>query len=346
MNMPRMNCDLPDKMDSDDGALARSTSNDSLPQSESEQFMKGEVPLSDEFPTGFFSYKKMSEFRLDKLLGSGSFGKIYRAEHVPSGTDCVVKVIKLTSPHIRAMARQEAEIGMAIDHPNVCKTHAWSEDARHFYLVMEYIEGIDLFEFISKNQGIFQKTNTSLFWFMTMNILNGLAAIHQNGFVHCDIKPENVLIGLSPDGKTINSVKIADFGLSKLIVEIQGCDRGTHNYMAPEVANRTYKDHSLDIWSFGILMYAMFMTGFPTQIHSGNSNDELRKAEVIQKVSCLTQDGFQPFSHISSQEKYARIQQFILSCLRVNRIERPTSQELLAKIREFLPPVAVEKKDA
>ena len=333
-----MSCNLPD-----DGALPRSTSNDSLPQSE--QFMKGEVPLSDKFPTGCFPVSEMEKFRLDRGLGSGSFGEVYSATHIPTGRACVVKIIYLKSQHIRAMARQEAEIGMAIDNPNVCKTHAWSEDARHFYLVMEYIEGIDLFEFISKNQGIFQK-NTRLFWFIVMNILNGIAAIHQNGFVHCDIKPENVLIGLSQDGKTINSVKIIDFGLSKLIVEIQGCDGGTHNYMAPEVANRTYKDHSLDIWSFGILIYAMFMTGIPSQIQSKNANEALRKAEVIQKISCLTQDGFQPFTNISTQEKYARIQIFIMSCLRVNRTERPTLENLIAKIHEFLPPVAVERKDA
>jgi serine/threonine protein kinase len=172
------------------------------------------------------------------------------------------------------------------------------------------------------------------------------AAIHQKDIVHCDIKPENVKIGLSSDGKTITSVKIIDFGLSRPIGKIQQWSAGTHDYMAPEVANGKSKDFSLDIWSFGILMYAMFMTGIPSQIHSRNRDDALRKAEVIQNLFCLTTDGFKPFLHISSQEKYARIQEFILSCLRVNRIERPTLQALLAKIDEYFPPSPIEKKNA
>jgi serine/threonine protein kinase len=203
---------------------------------------------------------------------------------------------------------------------------------------MEFIDGMDLFEFIGKNQGIFQK-KLDFFWFVITCILHGLAAIHHNGFVHCDIKPENVLIGLSPDGKIVTCVKIIDFGFSLPIGEIQKCSAGTHVYMAPEVAKRTYKDARLDTWSFGILMYAMFMTGFPKQIHRENP------LEIISNLCSLTTDGFKPFTHISSQEKYARIQEFILSCLRVNRIERPSLQELLAKIREFFPPVALEKKD-
>jgi serine/threonine protein kinase len=334
-------------MGSDNGALPRSTSNDALPQSESEELIEEGVPSSDKFPTGLFSSSEMKKFRFEKVLGSGSFGQICRAVHVPSGKACVVKKIKLKSSQNRAIARQEAQIGMAIDHPNVCKTYAYSEDADMVYIIMEYIEGMDLFQLIIDNPGIFQK-NTSLFWSIVNTILHGLAAIHSSGIVHCDLKPENVLIGLSEseDKKTITCVKIADFGLSRQLGKIQGCDGGTHDYMAPEVAKGTLKDARLDIWSFGILIYAMFMTGIPSQIKGKNANDTLRKAEVIQNLCHLTQDDFKPFTHISPQEKFARIQQFILSCLRVNRIERPSLRELLAKISEFFPPVAVEKKDA
>lgn len=300
----------------------------------------------DELPRGQIPAKKLNKlFRLDKKLGQGSFGKVYRAIYIPNGKNCVVKIVRKRTPKVGAMALLEAQIGMGIEHPNVCKTYAYSEDEHYFYIIMEYIEGKDLCELTMSNKNIFQ-TNLSLFWFIVMNILHGLAAIHQKGIVHCDIKPENVKIGISPDGKTITSVKIIDFGLSRPIGEIKECSAGTHDYMAPEVANGQSKDFSLDIWSFGILMYAMFMTGIPSQIHSRNRDDALRNEEVKQNLCRLTTDGFQPFQHISSQEKYARIQQFILSCLRVNRIERPTLQALLAKIDEFFPPSPIEKKDA
>jgi len=300
----------------------------------------------DVLPRGLIPAEMLSKlFRLNIQLGKGSFGKVYRAIYIRNGKNYVVKIVQKRTPKVRAMALLEAQIGMEIEHQNVCKTYAYSEDEHNFYIIMEYIEGKDLCELIMSNKDIFQ-TNLSLFWFIVMNILHGLDGIHQKDIVHCNIKPENVKIGISPDGKTITSVKIIDLGLSRPIGEIQKCSAGTHDYMAPEVANGQSKDFSLDIWSLGILMYAMFMTGIPSQIHSRNRDDAMRNEEVKQKLCRLTTDGFKPFPHISSDEKYARIQQFILSCLRVNRIERPTLQALLAKIEEFFPPVAIEKKNA
>jgi serine/threonine protein kinase len=312
----------------------------------SSSHMEEDSTKVDELPSGLIPAEMLSKlFRLDKQLGQGSFGKVYQATHIPNGENCVVKKIQKRTPEVRAMALREAQIGMGIEHPNVCKTYAYSEDEHYFYIIMEYIEGKDLYELIISEENIFQK-KLSLFWFIVMNILHGLDAIHQKGIVHCDIKPENVKIGISPDGKTITSVKIIDFGLSRPIGKIQQWSAGTHDYMAPEVANGKSKDFSLDIWSLGILMYAMFMTGIPSQIHSRNRDDVLRKAEVIQNLSRLTTDGFKPFPHISKQLRYSRIQEFILSCLRVNRIERPTLQALLAKIDEFFHPSPIEKKDA
>jgi len=315
-----------------------------------EDNIKGEIPTpppEPKHPIGFIKPEELKgSIRTDGKLGQGSFGSIWRITYKPTGLIYAMKCVRKTTNSVRGMALREAKIGMGISHPNVCQTYAWSEDADMVYIIMEYIEGMDLFEFIFKNPGIFQK-KLDFLWFVITCILHGLAAIHHKGFVHCDIKPENVLIGLSPDKQNVTSVKILDFGLSRPIADIQQCAAGTHDYMAPEVATPgAYKDARLDIWSFGVLMYAMFMTGIPSQIHSLHQDANLRKAEVIQNLCSLTTDEFKPFTRISSQEKYARIQGFIMSCLRVNQLERPTSQELLAKIRDFFPPVAVEKKDA
>lgn len=327
MNMFTMSCDLSDNMEE----------------------AKVEIPTPPpvlSHPSGFIQPGDLkASIRIEKPLGKGSFGSVSKIIYLPNGYRYVMKSIGKTSASVRAMAVREAQIGMGINHPNVCKTYAWSEDADKVYIIMEYIEGMDLFDFISKNPGIFQKI-PDLFWFVMKCILSGLFAIHEKGFVHCDIKPENIQIGLSPDEKTITCVKIIDFGLSQPIEEIHRCSAGTHDYMAPEVAKDTDKDASLDIWSLGILMYAMLMMRIPSQIQSKNANNARRKEEVIEHLCRLTQDDFKPFKCISSQEKYARIQHFILSCLRVNRTERPSLRELLAKISEFFPPVAVEKKDA
>jgi serine/threonine protein kinase len=325
MNMLRMNCDLPDNLEKEE-----------IPTPPPEPIL----------PSGFIDPQALKELiRIVIRVGKGSFGSAWKIVYKPNGDYYLMKVIRTTIPSVRGMAIQEAKFGMGFSHTNVCQTYAWSEDEDMVYIIMEYIEGMDLFEFISKKQGIFQK-NTSLFWLIVNDILHGLAAIHQKGIVHCDLKPENVLIGLSPDGETIISVKIIDFGLSRPIHEIQHSTAGTHDYMAPEVARQTEKDFSLDIWSVGILMYAMFMTEIPSQIHSRNPNKKKRKAEVIQNLCRLTTDDFKPFIHISRQLRFSRIQEFIISCLQVNRIDRPTLQALLAKIDEFFPPEPIKKKDA
>ena len=294
-------------------------------------------------PSGFIRPEVLkASIRINKKLGKGSFGSASLITYNPNGKQYVMKSIEKKSASVRVMALREVQIGMAIVHPNVCKTYAYSEDEDKVYILMEYIEGIDLFYYISKNPEIFQKI-PYFFWFVAKSILSGLFAIHEKGFVHCDLKPENIQIGLSPDEKTVTCVKIIDFGLSRLIGE--DFSAGTAHYLAPEVAKHAYKDERLDIWSFGMLLYVMFMAEIPAQIKSSNPDKAQNTKRVIEKIARLTQDDFKPFTNISSQEKYARIQQFILSCLRVNRIERPSLRELLAKISEFFPPVAVEKKD-
>lgn len=312
------------------------------PDSEESDEMK-EDPSPDDFPTGQISPDQMKYFRLDKILGKGSFGTVYQAIHIPTKIVCVMKVVPKISPEISWMARHEAHVGMTVVSKCVCKTFAYAEDGENVYIIMEHIEGMDLHELIVTRPRIFQ-SNPCLFLFVSQNIAQGIKDLHDAGFVHADIKPENVFIGLSPD-IGITCVKLIDFGLSKSTSEIKGHTAGTYDYLAPEIAKDDDRDSRIDIWSFGITMYAMFMIAIPSRIAGKNPDIYLKKEEVLQNLRNLPMDEvFMPFKAMSTNPKYAMIQEVIMWCLTVNPLSRPTSEEVLAKLREISS--NFQKKDA
>lgn len=338
------------KMDRSTDALPRSSSDDmndmnvdqsspdsEEPDSEESDEMK-EDPSPDDFPTGQFSPDRMKSFRIDKILGKGSFGTVYQAIHLPTGIVCVVKVIPKSSQDIRDMALHEAHFGTTVKSDCVCKTFAYTEDLKNVYIIMEYIEGMDLYEFIANKPGIFQKIPVLLLFVIT-KIVQGIRDFHEAGFVHGDIKPENIFIGLSQDKMEITCVKLMDFGLSKSESEIQWHSAGTYDYLAPEIAKKALMRNSkIDVWSFGITMYAMFMMTLPSCIASRNPDKELRRSEVLQNLRNLPMDKAPNlFKAMSTNPKYAMIQELIISALTVNPLHRPTPQELLEKVRDISP---------
>ena len=291
-----------------------------------------------DFPRGKISFEDFKlSFRLDRALRQGSFGEANQATYLPTGQPCVVKIIPKTTPDSRVTALHEAHVGMTVKSPNLCETLAFIEDEQNVYIIMEYIEGMDLYDFIVKKPGIFQKVPI-LFFFVIAKILRGILDLHKAGFVHCDIKPENILIGLPKDQSKIICVKIIDFGLCKSISDIEGYSAGTIGYQAPEIAKNAPRYARIDIWSFGITLYAMMMMGLPPQITSKNPDIALRRLEVLQNLRSLPDDEvFNPFEGISTNPKIAMIQELVILFLTVNPTSRPTSQELLQKIREISP---------
>lgn len=237
------------------------------------------------------------------------------------------------------MALHEARVGMSVKSSYLCETLAFSENEKNVFIIMEYVAGMDLHEFIVKKPKIFRKVPKLLF-FVIIKILQGITALHEAGIVHCDIKPENIFIGLNlnKDQTNITSVKILDFGLCKPISEIQGYSGGTIDYQAPEIWKGTSRDARIDIWSFGITIYAMIMMGLPSCISSKNPDIALRRSEVLKNLCSLPDDKvFNPFEAVSRNPQIAMIQEFVKFCLTVKQSSRPTSQECLQRLREISP---------
>lgn len=167
----------------------------------------------------------------------------------------------MAKAQIRMM--NEARILRSVDHPNVVRLHDIYQDTTKFYLVMEYVGGGD-FEALLQSHSRFSEPDAARF---LTQLTSGLDYLHCQGIIHRDFKPENILVSSKEFGKEI--LKIADFGLSKLQDqdEESGDERlrtpcGTPLYMAPEVLRRKGYDHTVDLWSLGVVLYKM-LCGYP-----------------------------------------------------------------------------------
>lgn len=278
-------------------------------------------------PTGNVSQYRFNKLRNMQIMGNGSFGTACLAIDTITEQIFVVKVVEKND-----LALKEIGIGMNMHSQFVCKTYGYAENISKFYIIMEKAGNKDLFTFISENPTIFME-NPSLFWFVASRVLQGMLHIHARGYIHMDIKPENICI-VSSEADKITDVKIIDFGLSiKTGVKNDFPCCGTANYIDPSIVCGMPASQKSDIWSVGIVFYAMLNGTFPPQISSRNPNKQLNKRSVLLKLKNIYESGrFSPFPEQSSDPKILEIQEFIERCLVIQSEKRPTVKELLQTI--------------
>jgi serine/threonine protein kinase len=198
--------------------------------------------------------KTISHYRILEQLGGGGMGIVYRAEDVKLKRPVALKFLSPQLSFDQEAKRRfihEAQAASALDHPNICTIYEIDEaEDGQMFIAMAYYEGETLKKKIS-HLGIAEGIKFAI------QIAQGLAQAHKNGIVHRDIKPANVMI--TNDGL----VKIVDFGLAKLVgtsrVTKAGTTMGTPLYMSPEQIKGSEVDHRSDIWSFGVVLYEMFV---------------------------------------------------------------------------------------
>jgi len=269
-----------------------------------------------------------------KLLGFGAFRVVNLMQHRISGNHYAVKVIK-NDPHTDAKTRNEINIGMMLDSDYVCKVHGYHEDDKHVYIIMDYLEGMNLCNFIRKNPSFFRK-NPKSFWTVIESILQGLAYLHSQGIAHFDIKPENIFLLIDGEGNIIGA-KLIDLRLSLLVDDTKRYFKGTFPYMAPEFFHPIwFRGFPTDIWSLGMTLYAMLMASLP--ISSKKKDPYSRRDEIYMKIQSLlrlTEGSYNPFSGMCEDPEIAKIRDFICSLLVVSPDQRPTAVMLLEVIKKI-----------
>jgi serine/threonine protein kinase len=197
-------------------------------------------------------------YRIDRRIGRGSMGVVFQAFDSALLRPVAIKFLTprlAVSPVARARFSREGQAAAAIKHLNIVTIHSIAEHEGLPYLVMEYVDGITLAERLERERdGMLERKSILR---IGLQVARGLAAAHEQGLVHRDIKPGNILL----EGG-LDRVKITDFGLACVTTEpwrltASGVLLGTPAYMSPEQAAFSAVDHRSDLFSLGSVLYHM-----------------------------------------------------------------------------------------
>jgi len=197
----------------------------------------------------------------DEVLGSGQFGIVYGGKHRKRGFDVAIKVVeKQRFQHTEEnQLRYEVEILESLDNPGIVKLYNMFETPEQIFVVMEKLRGDMLEMILSSEKGRLPERMTK---FLITQILMALRYLHKQNIVHCDLKPENVLLS-TPDA--FPQLKLCDFGFARIIGQksFRRSVVGTPAYLAPEVLRKECYNRSLDMWSVGVIIYVSLSGTFP-----------------------------------------------------------------------------------
>jgi serine/threonine protein kinase len=202
------------------------------------------------------------QLEIIKFLGRGGMGIVYKARQKSLGRLVALKLMAPERAHDPQFARrfsQEAQALAALSHPNIVTIHDFGQAGGFFYLLMEFVDGVNLCQ--AMNAGRLTPEQALA---IVPPICDALQYAHEHRIVHRDIKPENLL--LDKDGR----LKIADFGIARMLDADAAVDiaesqpAGTPQYMAPEQKLHLQSDHRVDIYSLGVVLYEMLTGELPS----------------------------------------------------------------------------------
>ncbi|XP_072023614.1 5'-AMP-activated protein kinase catalytic subunit alpha-2-like isoform X3 [Amphiura filiformis] len=205
------------------------------------------------------SQVKIGHYLLGETLGMGTFGKVKMGEHQLTGHKVAVKILnrqKIKNLDVVSKIRREIQNLKLFRHPHIIKLYQVISTPTDIFMVMEYVAGGELFDYIVKHGKLKEHEARRFF----QQIISGVDYCHRHMIVHRDLKPENLLLDNNLH------VKIADFGLSNMMTdgEFLRTSCGSPNYAAPEViSGKLYAGPEVDIWSCGVILYALLCGTLP-----------------------------------------------------------------------------------
>jgi serine/threonine-protein kinase len=241
--------------------LADDAVGDTISLNESQVSASAERVAATAAPTHPAKTSVIGDYKLTKLLGKGGMGSVYKAHQISLDREVALKVLSkdlASHPAFVQRFKREAQMMAKLDHPNILRCYDVRQELGHHFLAMEFVEGGSVEQWLKK----FGKFTVGDALHIILAVARGLEHAHEQGLVHRDIKPDNIL--LTKKGV----IKVADLGLAKARDEDLGLTKtgtgaGTPLYMAPEQArDAKHVDSRCDIYALGAMLY-VFLAGRP-----------------------------------------------------------------------------------
>jgi eukaryotic-like serine/threonine-protein kinase len=202
-----------------------------------------------------------NRYELGQTIGTGGMSVVYQAHDLMLERTVAIKVLRQDysqDPAFREHFRQEARAAANLSHPNIVTIHDFGLDEGRLFIVMEYVPGTDL-KSLLKDKNRFSVNETLL---LMIQACAGVGYAHRAGLVHCDIKPQNMLI--TPDQR----LKVLDFGIARALASIQPDEKmevvwGSPQYFSPEQAAGIAPSPASDVYSLGVILYEMLTGELP-----------------------------------------------------------------------------------
>ena len=250
-------------------------------------------------------------------IGKGSFGVVKLGRNSITKDKVAIKIIdkkKLNSKELEQVQREIA-IMKSIKHPNTISLIDHFENSEYFFIIMEYIKYGSLKEFVKANKKLSEEVCANIIF----QITSGLKYLNEFGIIHRDLKPDNILIDL---GDYDIQVKIADFGLSKIISPEEKATEGfgTIIFMAPEVLLKKPYNNSVDIWSLGVMTYYLMTRTYP--FFDEKLNQKVIAGKIIHRTVMFPEPKWKSMSN--------EIKDFITSCLEKDCKKRINIDQILS----------------
>jgi len=222
---------------------------------------------------------RVGSYLLKQSIGYGLFGEVFKATTCNSTDNVAVKRIdKLSSRYNKKRVQNEIKAGKILAHDGVIKIISHFEKLRHFYLVMEFVDGASLIELMEERE--FEPLEESIGKDIFGQLISAVSYCHSKGVAHRDIKLDNILV--SHSGK----VKLIDFGLCELETSNKLCRDpvGSLEYCAPEVLQgKPYSALKADVWSCGVVLFALLFGEFP---FSQEDQGEQQRGSIVPLEFC------------------------------------------------------------
>lgn len=225
-----------------------------------------------------------NRYLLKETIGTGGMAVVYKGYDTALDRTVAIKILRKDyseNLEVQELFRQEAKSAANLTHPNIITIHDFGFDEDRIFIIMEYVPGPDLKTIIRErgDEGLVFTVNEAVS--LITQACAGIGYAHRAGVVHCDVKPQNLIV------TSENRLKVADFGIARLLSTIQPDEKndyvwGSPLYMSPEQASGNAPLPASDVYSLGIIMYEMLTGRLP--FHSDNIEDLVEAHKTVLPV--------------------------------------------------------------